>query len=137
MDLENRLNELYDDLGNQEGELKDSGALGKVFNGLLDEVREQYPDDPVIGEIEKMGFNFSGHTASSAESLRTVVGQMRTVVRGDYGVGSAERVGFEPTRRFDPPTRFPVAHLKPLGHLSGRHDDSARNRAVTRTGAPR
>jgi hypothetical protein len=30
----------------------------------------------------------------------------------------AERVGFEPTRRFDPPTRFPVAHLKPLGHLS-------------------
>jgi hypothetical protein len=37
----------------------------------------------------------------------------------------AERVGFEPTRRFDPPTRFPVAHLKPLGHLSGRPDDSA------------
>jgi hypothetical protein len=83
VDLENRLNELYDDLGNQEGELKDSGALGKVFNGLLDEVREQYPDDPVISEIEKMGFNFSGHTASSAESLRTVVGQMRTVVRED------------------------------------------------------
>jgi len=83
VDLENRLNELYDDLGNQEGELKDSGALGKVFNGLLDEVRAQYPDDPVIGEIEKMGFNFSGHTASSAESLRTVVGQMRTAVRGD------------------------------------------------------
>jgi hypothetical protein len=31
----------------------------------------------------------------------------------------AERVGFEPTRQFDPPTRFPVVHLKPLGHLSG------------------
>ncbi len=30
-----------------------------------------------------------------------------------------ERVGFEPTRQFDPPTRFPVVHLKPLGHLSG------------------
>jgi hypothetical protein len=30
----------------------------------------------------------------------------------------AERVGFEPTRQFDPPTRFPVVHLKPLGHLS-------------------
>ena len=29
-----------------------------------------------------------------------------------------ERVGFEPTRQFDPPTRFPVVHLKPLGHLS-------------------
>jgi len=83
MDLETRLTELYDDLGNQTGELNDSGALGKVFNGLLDEVREQHPGDPVIGEIEKIGFNFSGHTASSAESLRTVVGQMRTAVRGD------------------------------------------------------
>ena len=27
-------------------------------------------------------------------------------------------MGFEPTRQFDPPTRFPVVHLKPLGHLS-------------------
>ena len=27
-------------------------------------------------------------------------------------------MGFEPTRRLSPPTRFPVAHLKPLGHLS-------------------
>src|SRR5204863_5349184 len=53
----------------------------------------------------------------------------------------AERVGFEPTRRFDPPTRFPVAHLKPLGHLSGRHDDSAGiaalNAAVMRAPGPR
>jgi hypothetical protein len=83
MDLETRLTELYNDLGDQRGELKDSGALGKVFNGLLDEVREQHGDDPVIAEIEKIGFNFSGHTATSAESMRTVVGQMRTVVRGD------------------------------------------------------
>jgi len=83
MDLEARLTELYDDLGNQQGELRDNGALGRVFNGLLTEVKEQHSSDPVISEIELMGFNFSGHTASSAESLRTVVGQMRTVVRGD------------------------------------------------------
>ena len=83
MDLDARLTELYNDLGNQQGELNDSGALGKVFNGLLDEVREQHGGDPVIAEIDKIGFNFSGHTASSAESLRTVVGQIRTVVRGD------------------------------------------------------
>ena len=83
MDLETRLTELYNDLGNQEGELKDSGALGNVFNGLLEEIREQHGDDPVIERIELVGLNFSGHTASSAESLRTVVGQMRTVVRGD------------------------------------------------------
>jgi hypothetical protein len=83
MDLDARLTELYNDLGNQQGELRDSGALGKVFNGLLEEVREQHGDDPVISEVDKIGFSFSGHTASSAESLRTVVGQMRTVVRGD------------------------------------------------------
>jgi hypothetical protein len=83
MDLETRLTELYNDLGDQEGELRDNGALGRVFNGLLGEIREQHGDDPVISEIEVMGFNFSGHTASSAESLRTVVGQLRTVVRGD------------------------------------------------------
>jgi hypothetical protein len=83
MDLEARLTELYNDLGSQQGELRDSGALGRVFNGLLDEVRDRHADDPVISQIEKIGFNFSGHTASNAESLRTVVGQMRTVVRGD------------------------------------------------------
>ena len=83
MDLEKRLTELYDDLGEQEGELRDNGALGRVFNGLLGEIKEKHGDDPVISEIELMGFNFSGHTASNAESLRTVVGQMRTVVRGD------------------------------------------------------
>ena len=35
------------------------------------------------------------------------------------GPVTAERVGFEPTRRFNPPTRFPSELLKPLGHLSG------------------
>jgi hypothetical protein len=50
---------------------------------LLGEVRESHGDDSVVAEIELMGFNFSGHTASSAESLRTVVGQLRTVVRGN------------------------------------------------------
>ena len=35
-------------------------------------------------------------------------------------VGSAEREGFEPSRRSSPPTRFPGALLRPLGHLSRR-----------------
>jgi hypothetical protein len=83
MDLETRLDELYSDLGDMDGELVDNGALGRVFNGLLEEVRQEHADDPVVGEMELMGFNFSGHTASSAESLRTVVGQLRTVVRGN------------------------------------------------------
>src|SRR5262249_18839551 len=33
---------------------------------------------------------------------------------------AAERAGFEPAVRFDPHTAFPVPHLRPLGHLSGR-----------------
>jgi hypothetical protein len=82
MDLEARLDELYKDLGQADGELKDNGALGRVFNGLLGEVKQEHGDDPVVSEIPPMGFNFSGHTASSAEALRTVVGQLRTVVRG-------------------------------------------------------
>ena len=48
----------------------------------------------------------------------------------------AERVGFEPTRQFDPPTRFPVVHLKPLGHLSKRSPSLAlagRQRPSSRT----
>ena len=31
----------------------------------------------------------------------------------------AERVGFEPTVRFDTYTCFPSKRLRPLGHLSG------------------
>jgi hypothetical protein len=34
------------------------------------------------------------------------------------GPSETEREGFEPSRQFDPPTRFPVVHLQPLGHLS-------------------
>ncbi len=51
-----------------------------------------------------------------------------------------ERVGFEPTRQFDPPTRFPVVHLQPLGHLSrqattldGRLAPEAAQRPSSRT----
>src|ERR671910_1206540 len=47
----------------------------------------------------------------------------------------AERVGFEPTRQLAPPTRFPVALLKPLGHLSDRHKGI--RRLATSVPAPR
>ncbi len=46
---------------------------------------------------------------------------------------STERVGFEPTRREIPPTRFPIALLKPLGHLSGEWEGYPRRAAE---GAP-
>ncbi len=39
----------------------------------------------------------------------------------------AERAGFEPARHLSAPTRFPVALLRPLGHLSGRGQTSERS----------
>ena len=83
MDLDTRLTELYNDLGETQGELVDNGAVGRVFNALLGAVKQRPGNDPVIAEITEIGFNMSGHTASSAESLRTVVGQLRAAVRGD------------------------------------------------------
>ena len=83
MDLHARLTELYDDLGEMNGELVDNGAVGLVFNALLDEVKERHGDDPVVAEIPPVGFGMNGHTASSAGALRTVVGQLRATVRGD------------------------------------------------------
>ncbi len=32
----------------------------------------------------------------------------------------AEKAGFEPAVRFEPYTRFPGVHLKPLGHFSNQ-----------------
>ena len=83
MDLDTRLRELYSDLGEMSGDLNDNGAIGRVYNVLLAEVKEQHPNDPVVAEIDPMGYTMGGHTASSAESLRTVVGQLRAVLRGD------------------------------------------------------
>jgi hypothetical protein len=83
VDLETRLAKLYDDLGDMQGSLEDSGTIGQVFNTVLAEVKEQYPDDPVVGSISEVGFGLSAHTIASAEALRTVVGQLLAVVRGD------------------------------------------------------
>jgi ketosteroid isomerase-like protein len=57
--------------------------------------------------------------------------------RGSNEDKMAERVGFEPTRQLSPPTRFPVAHLKPLGHLSrSASKGSGANVAICATKAP-
>ena len=83
MELETRLTDLYNDLGAMQGDLNDNGAVGQVFNALLAEIKEQHGDDPVVARIDIVGFTMGGHTASSAEALRTVVGQLRAVLRGD------------------------------------------------------
>jgi hypothetical protein len=83
MDLDSRLTDLYTDLGEMRGDLSDNGAVGQVFNALLTEIKQQHGDDPVVARIEAVGFTMGGHTASSAEALRTVVGQLRAVLRGD------------------------------------------------------
>jgi hypothetical protein len=46
--------------------------------------------------------------------------EVRETTGAGVQVERAEREGFEPSRQgITPPTRFPVALLKPLGHLSG------------------
>ena len=41
-------------------------------------------------------------------------------MRGQAGGGGAEREGFEPSNEVTPVTRFPVAPVQPLRHLSRR-----------------
>jgi hypothetical protein len=83
MDLDTRLTELYNELGDMQGNLNDNGAIGQVYNALLDEIKQQHGDDPVVSRIDPVGFTMGGHTALTAESLRAVVGQLRAVLRGD------------------------------------------------------
>jgi hypothetical protein len=51
--------------------------------------------------MPKYGQHYAGNYLKSKESL-------------------AEKAGFEPAVRFEPYTRFPGVHLKPLGHFSGQ-----------------
>ena len=43
----------------------------------------------------------------------------KPLLRGDF---EAERAGFEPATHLSASTRFPVALLRPLGHLSAPRD---------------
>ena len=54
-----------------------------------------------------------------AVSGRTPTLNAAPAIRGG-GEALAEREGFEPSKRFDPFTRFPGELLQPLGHLSRR-----------------
>jgi hypothetical protein len=58
--------------------------------------------------------------ARSRNGRRVLSGSAVSLGRGSNNDPLAEREGFEPSRQLSPPTRFPVALLKPLGHLSGR-----------------
>lgn len=81
MDLETRLTELYNDLGGMKDHFHDSGAVGRLFNALLTEVKTGHPDDSVVAAVEELGFGTTGQTAGSPEATRVVVGQLLTVVR--------------------------------------------------------
>ena len=80
MDLETQLVELYNDLENMHGSFNDQGAVGRVFNALLAEVKQQYGGNPIVAAVDEVGLG-PDHTLGSAEALRTVVGQLVAVVR--------------------------------------------------------
>ena len=91
-----------------------AGAAGSVFD-LLSEPRLNHRPELVSGVLADAAASScasSSPPAASSRRLRTCGAPLRESAPG------ADRVGFEPTRQLAPPTRFPVAHLKPLGHLS-------------------
>ena len=81
------------------------------FDGFMVDA-ERIEDAPLREEVRLL---------TDHETPRRLRAEARTVASSGLGSNKtllAERVGFEPTRQLSPPTRFPVAHLKPLGHLS-------------------
>jgi site-specific DNA recombinase len=64
---------------------------------------------------------FAQHNAAPAIASAALFGPKSP------GLNTAERAGFEPARRFKPPTAFPVLLLQPLGHLSKNDSPSSRS----------
>jgi hypothetical protein len=81
MDVQYRLQILYDDLSGVEG--KASWATASSFNALLDEVKKDHGDDPVVTAIPPAQKG-AGSTVSlnSNQSLRIAAGQLLAVVKG-------------------------------------------------------
>ena len=100
-------------------------ALMRLFDGF---VLHRGPPGPQTGERTKVAYwlepvlgqhQMGGYVDRLRTKTRTTGSGFPLGKAKNYFDSSAERVGFEPTRRVTPPTRFPVALLKPLGHLSG------------------
>src|SRR5215208_3852358 len=90
------------------------------------------PPNALAGRrLQPLG-HFSGSAHRTARSRRFRRSGTHEGPRGGRP-SEAERAGFEPATRLSAGTRFPVALLRPLGHLSGR--PTAYRRRTRRLGA--
>jgi hypothetical protein len=87
MDLEARLHDLHQSLGEFKSDDKASWQVGVIFNVLLDEVKKAHADDPVVAVIEPAvrtrGTSGPGnHATVTFGTLRASTSQLLTVVQG-------------------------------------------------------
>jgi hypothetical protein len=81
MDLETRLVDLHESLEGMGGAA--SWQTAQIFNALLQQVKETYPDDPVVAVIEPVQRSAAGsHSTSTNLSLRTATQQLLSAVKG-------------------------------------------------------
>lgn len=82
MDLKPRIEALYVDLEGAKGNA--SWATSSIFNALLEEIKGQHGDDPVVATMEPVEEgSMSGTSTSSNESLRIATGQLLAVAKGE------------------------------------------------------
>ncbi len=72
---------------------------------------------PCRARGSRAGKRSAGHARASAPAQRGAVRREQSEPPKGR-LAQAERAGFEPARHLSAPTRFPVALLRPLGHLS-------------------
>jgi hypothetical protein len=84
MNLESRLVDLYNSLGEFKPTDNASWSLASIFNALLAEVKKTHGDDPVVAAIEPAKEAMTGdHSTSNCGTLRAATWQLRGVVAGD------------------------------------------------------
>jgi len=83
VDLNDRLVDFYNSLGEYKPTDNASWQLAQIFNALLAEVKKSHGDDPVVAAIEPVAQQGSSPTSrADCGTLRTATWQLRGVVAG-------------------------------------------------------
>jgi hypothetical protein len=75
-DLQTRLIDLDRGLAEFDSSTTAPATSGQVFNALLEELRRQRPDDPVVSAIDPVAF-----TSADSEFAEINVGALRTLIQ--------------------------------------------------------
>jgi hypothetical protein len=82
MDVESRLVDLYNNLGEFKPTDNASWQLAQIFNALVAEVKKDHGDDPVVAAIEPVGQSMTGGSTADCGTLRAAAWQLRAVLNG-------------------------------------------------------